>query len=170
MADYLTTNWTEKIKFNPVANLILNGNRTNLHNISWKTITNRDQYMVDGDNEDIVAFGRLPKTLTQDEMNYFKKQNISKQQVIQRIKQGQMPFGFFGGRDGDGAAPDIDNGIKFYDVNDVHKDVEVQDYWANTYVQDYINIDHPKLRPCYIQALGNSPLSIKPPSVFFSDV
>ena len=26
MADYLTTNWTEKIKTNPVANLILNNN------------------------------------------------------------------------------------------------------------------------------------------------
>ena len=43
-------------------------------------------------------------------------------------------------------------------------------YWDNTYVKDYINIHHPKLRPNFVQALANIPLRIKEPSVFFSDL
>ena len=169
MADYLTTNWTEKIKSNPVANLVLNSNRTNLHHLSWKTITNRNQYMQNGETKDIFAFGREAQTINQNQIDWFKNNNVSKQQVIQKIEQGQMPFGFFGAVNDDGEAPEVDP-IDFYDINQIDENVEVPDYWANTYVQDYINIDHPKLRPCYIQALSNSPLSIKPPSVFFSDV
>ena len=44
------------------------------------------------------------------------------------------------------------------------------DMWANVYVDDYINIHHPKIRFDYISALASRPLQIKPPSVFFSDV
>ena len=35
MADYLTTNWTEKIKTNPVANLILNNKRHKMINLTY---------------------------------------------------------------------------------------------------------------------------------------
>ena len=35
MADYLTTNWTEKIKTNPVANLILNNKRHKMINVTY---------------------------------------------------------------------------------------------------------------------------------------
>ena len=42
--------------------------------------------------------------------------------------------------------------------------------WDNVYVDDFINIHHPKLRGHYIDSLTGRPVQIKPPSVFFSDM
>ena len=161
MADYLTTNWTEKIKTNPVANLVLNSNKQMLYS-NLQGVLNHPREIKAGDglfkDDEIDIDIYHAFTYNQDDFNKLKERKFSEKQAIavarQKINQGQsQPFG-----------------IHFYTDVDEEGMVEVPDYWANTYVQDYINIDHPKLRPCYIQALSNSTLSIKPPSVFFSDV
>ena len=39
----------------------------------------------------------------------------------------------------------------------------------NTYVEDYIHINHPSIREDWTSALVNRPLEIKPPPFFFSE-
>ena len=51
-----------------------------------------------------------------------------------------------------------------------YEELQGGDMWANTYVDDYINIHHSKIRHDYISLITGRPLQIKPPSVFFSDV
>ena len=159
MADYLTTNWTEKIKSNPVANLILNNNsatfkvRTLSKNASVAVgKVKQMQFNVGNENAQGIAEIQALDSLIEafrgakPDTNVYANDEAKEEAVEAALQKGI------------GTYQDYD-----FTVND-------GDYWANTYVQDYINIDHPKLRPCYIQALSNSPLSIKPPSVFFSDV
>ena len=62
---------------------------------------------------------------------------------------------------------ELGRGMPYHDVLETADDT---DYWANCYVKDFINIQHPKLRNCHVSALSTRQVDIKPPSVFFSDI
>jgi hypothetical protein len=163
--DILTTNWTEKIKTNPVANCVLNSNRYDFARVRYNRPLQRASQIQrnrDGDGiEHINSFGGAEKRMRVDHIKDFLNGKLSESQAIAK---GHAEI----------AAHDARRwgwDFRFYDEPDQYEaDVEVPDYWANTYVKDYINISHPKIRPCYVSAMSSQPLQIKPPSVFFSDV
>ena len=216
MAHFLTTNWTEKIKTNPVANMILNSNRPSVYHILLRTLTHhppKGRYLTDeyfkkyllNDNAryDVLDEEQLEKIKkTYADREEFKKTYNSAilAQRLEKMEQDGIDAGIVGG-DGDVnvvANANDDEDDLFGDEEKEEKDVEYEalvesgefgeddvapeildviqeekvggDMWANVFVNDYINIHHPKLRYDYISAMTGKPLQIKPPSVFFSDV
>ena len=261
MADYLTTNWTEKIKNNPVANMILNSNRAKSYDVSFRRLTHvpadgpiTDKYLFSKLTDPIYSFRadqaeldaqkgffKTPTGFSQ-EFNKIRAQEAEEERK-QREKQRPVKGGGMAGNKGQakpsapiapndgisGVNPNandapIGSGIALNDEADValttskkvHKDdsnvnideeddqkaselsgdgikvpktgdIEVPpedakatlmfvdkhqegNMWANVYIDNYTNIYHPKLRYHVIDSLKKQPLSIKPPSVFFSDV
>ena len=251
MAHFLTTNWTEKIKTNPVANLILNNNKKPpKYRIRLQTLTHkpgpkkyatgaflnkflgpvgrddivtaeelepitavyptRGEYMEsynsaikavlkeeaekkvgDGDDDDDVVVASVGRPSGRDpalepvhvgplrvggakagiglardskaqdaEVARMKKSGIvvAKKSAIDNIDHKNFDDAVE--YDSDDSAPEI------LDVDEINQN----SMWDNVYVNDYIHIQHPKIRYDYINALAGKPLQIKPPSVFFSDV
>ena len=169
--DILTTNWTEKIKTNPVANLTLNSNKANLRYVYFQQADRYD------DKYGYLDYDFRNSTLEKVEKSTWgeiKTQHESEDQLKHRIQEKRIKGGQRarrrrrdGNQNEDGILPST-----FYEYNpeEDQEDEVIPDYWANTYVADYINISHPKIRPCYVSALSRTPLQIKPASVFFSDV
>ena len=210
MAHFLTTNWTEKIKTNPVANMILNSHRPKLYNIRLYGLSHHPPKGKKMTKDFINKYqGRPVREETLNEEDF--KEFISKYASFdQRIKShdsvvaaqqleliakdggdaGIAGSGIAVGDDddvvvvadrgsgeeekgeivGDGAikleGDDLENEPYIYH----YEETRGGDMWENVFVDDYINIHHPKLRYDYISALTGKPLQIKPPSVFFSDV
>ena len=166
--DILTTNWTDKIKSNPVANSILNTNHVVYTRVLLdKVLRSERQIQNTGYGTEIILDAGLPRQVWYDkdgaEYNDMKKNIPDEQNAINAFRYLTDQTRRRGGDVGRVFVPyHIDMGN--------HREVDEQDYWANTYVQDYINIEHPKERLCYVSALSSAPLQIKPPSVFFSDV
>ena len=194
MVDYLTTNWTEKIKTNPVANLILNNNFVKYKIGSLNEITG-----IRGTANNLKMPSKRQRFLRTSDNAY--KNTSNKKTIRARILDdfGDVinpvdPNAAPGDDDDDEEENNNDNVVAEHDAMVIDADPEVEvdfvpgfytfgqeeyedtepdpnaDMWANTYVKDYINIHHSKLRPCYVSALSSRPLEIKPPSVFFSDV
>ena len=69
--------------------------------------------------------------------------------------------------DSDNESLDMDEGYIVYENGEASYG---GDMWANTYVKDFINIHHPKQRAHVIDRISRNPLSVKGPSIFFSDV
>ena len=167
MSHLLTTDWTTKIKSNPVANKILNKNRyppppsfskvkKNLWS-NWSQPQTKFDYGLNDagstfnfglndDNDDARSSSRYSELGWDFTMNHHIDRYAERNQEEEYYKQ--------------------------YDEVDDHDDNGFKhgNYWDNTYVQDMINIHHPKIRPCYVAALRGQPVGVKPPSVFFSDV
>ena len=223
MAHFLTTDWTKKIKTNPVANMILNSHRPKLYDIKLyqlshhpgpgKKISKRffHKYKGSAVRDDTLTEERFKDnfetayaSFPQYEQSYNSAIDAAKGIVagqgdenandgddvaVVAIRGGAGAGAGQGDEnanendnaaivldgekkddDDDGDAVEID-----YDNDDVQPIYEVDervggDMWANVFVDDYINIHHPKLRYDYISALASKPLQIKQPSVFFSDV
>ena len=183
MAHFLTTNWTEKIKTNPVANMILNSNRRNLYQVN---LTKLEYFPAKGKkiNKGFIQYwlDEVPdESHTFDDENFsrIKKLYPSRKQYIHtynKVVDAQRKADADAGIEV--KEPDEDDYTDAADVPEIHQptlmDVEDEwqegDMWANTYVDDYINIHHPKLRHDYVTLITGRPLQIKPPSVFFSDV
>ena len=181
MATYLNTNWTDKIKTNPVANKILNSNKTTIRPVVFHYVHEYDRNS-GRLAEDRDAAHRADVDLKK--WDIFKQNNQTNRQLVERImdkrnatrEERQQHYNNTG-KDWPEAAKDNQWGMlpawTYYADEDGDYDehnVTIQDYWSNVYVKDFINIDHPKLRPCYVSAMSRNPLQIKPPSVFFSDV
>ena len=191
MVDYLTTNWTEKIKNNPVANKILNKNK--IPAVRYRS-TRIDTHSFGAGNIVTDLHGPNLGGGIFTDPQIFAKKNFSKIQG-QKIHSGEWNVS-----DTKQRIMDIHN-TKQKKVNDwnanldflndfmEYKDdipwtempdyyhelipsgmIEDDDYWQNMYVNDFINIHHPKLRIDHIQALSSQPLHIKEPSTFFSDI
>ena len=181
MATYLNTNWTEKIKTNPVANRILNSNKTTIRPVAFHFV-DRYSTTLGTLREDVDKGHREDVDIKKWED--FKQNYLTNRQLRDKIedkrratrKERQKYFDEKGTYM-PAAAPSHQWGMLPAWVYEAYENgqydeenTRILDYWANTYVKDYINIDHPKLRPCYISAMSKNPLHIKPPSVFFSDV
>ena len=193
MAHFLTTNWTDKIKTNPVANMILNSNRANMYRMKiynlgfvppkGKLITKgfikywQDEHIKSEGVFDVKGKKRM-EGLYPSPAEYVQSYNSA---IIAQRKEDEEKSGIeVKVDDYDDDASDLDN--EYVDAIDADKDGvgpdlryvddewQEGDMWANTYVDDYINIHHPKLRPEYITLITGRPLQIKPPSVFFSDL
>ena len=183
--DYLTTNWTEKIKTNPVANKILNGNKS--QTIRHVSLARASEYnFEDNELDDIDMNDIVRNEINMNDWNAFVSQHNTEEQIINKIqkryrgRRNQMQRRRNNNKDPEVQQQEFEKmhddkyggyGILpawFYDYN---PDEEKRStYWDNVYVKDYINIAHPKLRTCYVSAMSKNPLQIKPPSVFFSDV
>lgn len=173
--DYLTTNWRDKMQTNPVANMILNNpkGRTKIgyvgkikgltvlpagvvkpnHFVEYSgdpMIAILDEFEINHPDDFMIAASKKKYPTQTELMNAYN-----------RIKE---------------ANPNM----KWEDYQEEkYKDgrwIEISDVWAKknmwnkTFVNDYINIEHPKRRVHLIDAISSKPLQIKPPSVFFSDV
>ena len=175
--DYFTTNWTEKMKTNPVANVILNPKATNQVRLTWWGYIPNEDVLV---NAEEYSFVDIAKRAQVAEYYYDPKEwkepkfwgtQLMKNMVVEKSKANELarheedPSQVFANE------RKIDSGD--YGNNEfveLEKHVDHQEYFNNTIVQDYINIHHPKLRLDYVQAIKAQPLQIKPPSVFFSDI
>ena len=160
--DILTTNWTQKIQSNPVANCILNSNKFTLKNYRVATATRLTMFntlnLMGPQYKRSRSFDGLPQEEDLEKRVLAKIAKPTEEEVLNINKNRFNGYGILPAK------------YVIYDSDDDEHDVEVPDYWANTYVQDYVNIEHPKERMCYVSALSSTPLQIKPPSVFFSDV
>ena len=173
MVDYFKTNWTEKIKRNPVANKILNP-KTNYGGLVVRQAV-LDNYEFEN-NHTKTKIKKIQKTkgdgfyVTEQRLKNLlndKDRPPTENEIIQQYHKQVEDV-----RLGKIAAhsvvlPPKNSVIITADPTDKH--FQEPDYFGNMYV-DFMNIHHPKLRVDYIQALSSQPLNIKPPSVFFSDV
>ena len=228
MAHFLTTDWTHKIKTNPVANMILNSHRPKLYRMKLHEITHhpeegsymsrafvskystveRDEILTAEDFKNATdTWATIPEYLETynsviqaDEDGDEKKGDDDDVAIVVRkigdkgdgdkgkIK-GKEKGGIVGvaahpvakKKDGDGIVnvevkrkATLENAQELdedeYELALSYEELQGGDMWANTYVNDYINIHHPKIRMDYVTALTGRPLQIKQPSVFFSDV
>lgn len=146
MAHFLTTNWTEKIKTNPVANMILNSNRPTAYHILLRTLTHHPpkgryltddyfkKYLLDDDARyDVVdeeQFAKIKKAYADREQ--FKKSYNSAvlAQNLEKMQQDGIDAGIVGG-DGDvavvpNAAANDEEEDLFGDDEQEEKDVEYE--------------------------------------------
>ena len=158
--NYLTTNWTEKMKSNPVANKILNKKKRKYYHMIIYPFTGQN----DLNEDDKFDTGFLLETNRgwfnekgRDNMRFSEK--FKSKAEIENMDLTNVPNEY-----------DDEEDHKLVYINNEKEEIHRQKYFAHTYVNDYINIHHPKERICYVSALSSKPLSIKPPSVFFSDV
>ena len=164
MNDIFTTNWHNKMKTNPTANLILNNNRTTIRkNIFDYTELNKHRFDANTGEIDLFPFQQFKGAdLYADTLSILLQtgQITTKEQLKEKIlKSGDyMDVWSFTGK-------------KYWDPESLHEyevpDPEA-DMWANVYIDNYTHIHHPKLRPHLIDIITKQPLNIKEPSVFFS--
>ena len=241
MAHYLTTNWTEKIKNNPVANMVLNSKNYKIWNVTLRSLTHAppfghkmtEEFIQKHSTDQVFTFESenrkqhfVERFETQPEViqmfndrnrvgGYVKSKRVKRRQQRQRQREqidimgmlaagddvdvvanegddvgivgvpqrnrGKDEIDADANDDDEDEGPDV-GGLLFYDEDDlesldeddlqiVYEDDPVTgDMWANMYVKDFINIHHPKQRVHIIDRIKTSPLSVKPPSVFFSDI
>ena len=196
MAHFLTTNWTDKIKTNPVANMILNSHRPKLYRIQLQELTARPakgKLMTNAFLNEYLSGPVRDETVDEEKFLEVKGTyaTVSERQLAHNTvilaerasadekKDDDDDVVIALGGAGGIAAPLDDNDLKDADEYGeldgedpllTYEEMKGGDMWANTYVDDYINIHHPKLRHDYITLITGRPLQIKPPSVFFSDV
>ena len=212
MAHFLSTNWTEKIKTNPVANMILNSHRPKLYRVKLHQLTHNPaegDYITSGfinkftdkDVRDEIitakqfkrtrrAYSTIPEYIRSYNSVVAADDDSDDDDVAVAAVRGGAGVGDKGqvfdgpAKDEKGIMgvevkrkPDLDKAREIdeddYDDENLllsYEELQGGDMWANTYVNDYINIHHPRIRIDYVTALTGKPLQIKPPSVFFSDV
>ena len=231
MAHFLTTNWTQKIKTNPVANMILNSKRPKSYRVAMRKLTKRpgegklmtNRFMAQflGPEEDVEivdeeefkakleTYATIPQRREVHNKIIMAKRQEDELKLAEEAKKDGAGDGsgialgdagdvavVVGGAGDGGDDDDVDDeddddvlgAVKKYNDNDFDDAVSVDseygseeylvdgeeiiggDMWENVYVDDYINIHHPKLRPHFIDLISQKPLQIKSPSVFFSDV
>ena len=156
--DYLTTNWTEKMKTNPVANMVLNG-RPRMLPFEFRKLTSMDNFEQDPN----TGYDRISK------WDALESKYIPENKWL-RTMFHNMNEDYILQMEPDDVEELVEADKAIYIAHDMNQPPIDSDPWDNVYVKDYINIHHPKLRPCLISALNGKPLQIKPPSVFFSDV
>ena len=172
--DYLTTNWRDKMQTNPVANMILNNPK---HKIGYKFKIRSLTHLPGGRAaaaRDFVEYYGDPMIGLRDNVDFVPINDplfkITKEQyptqtellnAINRLRRANA------GRNWDDYAEEKYKDGHWIEIADVWGKKQM---WTKTFVNDYINIDHPKRRVHLIDAIANKPLQTKPPSVFFSDV
>lgn len=201
MAHFLTTDWTHKIKTNPVANMILNSNQAKNYRVTLRelrAVPGKGKLMTDAflrkylspeyvrdeivDSEGLEKIRNAYATPSQRQEAHNKIILASRGGAEVEMKDdddvGIVAVGGAAGRVvkvddndfSDAVEYDSDDEIDGEDILLSYEQASGSDMWANTYVDDYINIHHPKIRHDYVSALTGKPLQIKPPSVFFSDL
>ena len=193
--DYLSTNWTEKMKTNPVANKILNPNK--VHNMLFTRSSYKNKDYVRNEKGELIdikgkiIYSRIypssywfnPPSEAQDAFNK-RMANIKKQKLIHQIRRDEkwgsnwssynwarksrLNYGFDEEDEDENNNNENEQEEHYATYETLESDKH--EYFANTYIDDYTNIHHPKLRLDYVQAIKAQPLQIKPPSVFFSDI
>ena len=158
--DYLTTNWTEKIKTNPVANAMLNSKKYTFTGVIFGKKLQAPYQIQESGRITGGGVGRQA-LIRSDEWEEFERQFPDEKDAPEIYMNTRRQFA--------SRNFPVDKASVQYHVKtgDIFKSED--DYWDNLAV-DYINISHPKNRPCYVSAMSSHPLQIKPPSVFFSDV
>ena len=172
--DYLTTNWRDKMQTNPVANMILNNPRNKIGSVTKirglprlpadRDVVPRDFVQYHGDQH-IALINDMGFKRPNDALFIAAKEEYPTQtelmNAINRIRRANP------GRPWNEIAEEKYREGRWIEIADVWGKKQM---WTKTFVNDYINIDHPKRRVHLIDAIANKPLQIKPPSVFFSDV
>ena len=173
--DYLTTNWRDKMQTNPVANMILNNPRNKIGYITKvrgltqlpanRDVVARDFVEYHGDPQIALISDRSGVIPINDPLFTIAKEHYPTQtellNAINRLRRANA------GRNWNDYAEEKYKEGQWIEISDVWGKKQM---WNKTFVNDYINIDHPKRRVHLIDAIANKPLQIKPPSVFFSDV